>query len=203
MRLVVLLVLILGIGGLAGLVALDHRQEPRYGLIGDPVVGYRVSPSMSGDGFSTNALSMRSSPPPPADDGCTLRVMIFGDSVVFGGDLGDDELATSRLERVLEERLDWPVWVGNAAAGGWSPNNIRGFVERFGWLQADMTAFVLNSHDIDQSLAIDPHDRGRNAAPDLSPQPCRPDEKLADHLSAVQLAETGRARSLHARRGCP
>lgn len=156
MRLVVLTALILGIGGLAGLAALDHREAPRFGLIGDPVVGYRLRPSITDDGFSTNALSMRSRPAPSADDGCTLRIMIFGDSVVFGGGLRNDELATTRLERALEERIGRPVWVGNAATGGWSPNNVRGFIERFGWLQADMTAFVLNSHDIDQSLAIDP-----------------------------------------------
>jgi len=156
MRLAFLAVLILSAVSFGSYVVQERRLEIRREIVSDPVIGYRTRPSVSVDGFSTDERSMRSDPAPAADDHCALRVVIFGDSVVFGFDLRDDELATTRLKMALEERLGWPVWVGNAASGGWSPNNIRGFVERFGWFQADMIGFVLNSHDIDQSLVIDP-----------------------------------------------
>jgi hypothetical protein len=160
MRIVLWSVLIFGIAGLGGYVLLEQRrlarEETRFGLIGDPVVGYRALPDINEDGFSTNALSMRAPSVPDEADDCTLRVLMLGDSVVFGNEIRDADLATSRLERALAERLGWPVWVGNAATGGWAPNNIRGYIQRFGWLKADMIGFVLNSHDIEQSNVIDP-----------------------------------------------
>lgn len=159
MRFFLLIVLIVGLSSLGGYLVLERRaqqQDTMLGAISDPVVGYRAGPRKKAGRFSTNGVSMRAAPVPDQDDHCTLRIMILGDSVVFAEDLPDDDLATSRLEKALSDALDWPVWVGNASMGGWSANNIRGYIERFGWFEADMIGFVLNSHDIDQSNAVDP-----------------------------------------------
>lgn len=85
-------------------------------------------------------------------------VLAFGDSVLNGGSLTDqDELATtiasSRLSAHGTETL-----VGNVSAGSWGPGNIRGWIETFGLLGADTIILVLSSHDISDQPTFAPLD---------------------------------------------
>lgn len=124
------------------------RHQPP--TVADPVIGYRpkeLTHTALGD---TNAVSMRSSAIP--SDDCATRVLLFGDSVLFGGELAQADLASTRLGKALGTS----TWVGNVSAGGWAPNNIRGYISKYGWHDPDVIGFVLNSHDVAQLNPIDP-----------------------------------------------
>jgi len=77
-----------------------------------------------------------------------LRVLIVGDSVVFGGAwMRDEDTATAKLARKLEQASGRPVVVANISAGSWGPPNQLAFLERFGDFDADAMIVVWNSHD--------------------------------------------------------
>ncbi|MFO0861476.1 MAG: hypothetical protein U0570_13055 [Phycisphaerales bacterium] len=77
-----------------------------------------------------------------------LRVLVIGDSVVFGGaTLRDDEIATFELTRRLEQASGRKVLVANIAAGSWGPPNQLAYLERFGTFDADAMIVVWSSHD--------------------------------------------------------
>ena len=125
----------------------------------DPISGYRAVPTeasltATSDTF-INSYSMRS--PAPPKDKCTTRILVLGDSVVFGVKHSNSELATTKLSNRLNSQSQNPVWVGNISAGNWAPNNILGYVNKFGFFDADAIVFVFNSHDITQSNIIDPN----------------------------------------------
>lgn len=122
-------------------------------LLQDPQMEYLFAPSQHcrqfGHEISFNSYSMRapefsrhkSSP----DE---FRVMVIGDSIVYGGTKVDqNEVATSRLRDALSKKLNRPVVVGNMAAGSWGPDNMLAYVRRFGLFDADVVVVVLSSHD--------------------------------------------------------
>jgi len=77
-----------------------------------------------------------------------LRLLIVGDSVVFGGAwMRDEDTATSKLAIRLEQASGRPVVVANISAGSWGPPNQLAFLERFGDFDADAIIVVWNSHD--------------------------------------------------------
>ena len=76
------------------------------------------------------------------------RVLVFGDSVINGGNQTDDKaLATSILEARLPKFLNRPVLVANISAGSWGPPNMLAYVKEFGFFDADVIVVVLSSHD--------------------------------------------------------
>ncbi len=119
----------------------------------DPVMGYRFKPSMTyhrfGHVIHYNAYSERSDDfPPRKSQPGELRVMVIGDSVINGGVLTDQsETSTAVLQRRLTDDLHLRVLVGNASAGGWGPPNELGYVQEFGFLDADVVVLVVSSHD--------------------------------------------------------
>ncbi|WP_141698804.1 hypothetical protein [Candidatus Marithrix sp. Canyon 246] len=77
-----------------------------------------------------------------------LRVMVYGDSVINGGNLTDhSQLATSLLQQELSKQIEIPVIVGNISAGSWGPINILAHSKEFGFFNADIVILVLSSHD--------------------------------------------------------
>ncbi len=77
-----------------------------------------------------------------------LRVLVIGDSVVFGGALlNDSETSTALLAADLSVTTGRPVFVGNVAAGSWGPQNELSYLERFGAFDADAIVVVWSSHD--------------------------------------------------------
>jgi hypothetical protein len=86
--------------------------------------------------------------PPQKSDGNELRVMVVGDSVVYGGVRVDqDDIDTEILKRNLQRQLGHPVVVGNASAKSWGPPNELAYLDRYGTLDADVVILELSSHD--------------------------------------------------------
>jgi lysophospholipase L1-like esterase len=118
-----------------------------------PTIEYMFAPDQDcmrfGNCFQTNAWGMRSPPFTPRRlDPDEFRVMVFGDSVLNGGNLTDQaELATSIVAARLERELKRPVVVGNISAGSWGPGNWLAYAQEYGFFEADCVILVLGSGD--------------------------------------------------------
>jgi hypothetical protein len=110
-----------------------------------PRIEYMFAPNQDVRRFGNrqliNEYGMRS--PAMSEWGSARRVLVFGDSVLNGGNLTDHEaLATTLATR------DSPGSVfGNVSAGSWGVDNMLGWIETYGLLDADTVIFVLSSHD--------------------------------------------------------
>lgn len=126
----------------------------RYGLglgdpplyLADPFTEYRLKPNQHlrrfGHRIDVNANGMRSSPLAASLPPGGRRLLVFGDSVVWGGAVLDQgQIATERLKRsgIAE--------VGNVAASSWGPGNWLGWARRYGFFQATDVVLVISSHD--------------------------------------------------------
>ncbi len=120
----------------------------------DDEIEYYLKPSQHykrfGNQIKINAFGMRGEDFSPhktqADE---LRVLVLGDSVVYGGHRVDQsEIATSLLPVLLEKELGRPVTVANIASSSWGPPNILAYLKRFGVFDADIAILVISSHDI-------------------------------------------------------
>lgn len=135
--------------------------------IEDREIEYLPQPSKRyrrfGNRISYNAYSMRSRDfPPSKSDPAEVRVLVVGDSIVHGGSNTDqDALATTLLEKRLTEALGRPVVVGNISAGSWGPPNFLAYLKRFGLLEADVVAIVVNSRDYADTPTFEPLDARR------------------------------------------
>jgi hypothetical protein len=99
--------------------------------------------------FSVNRYSMRSDDfPPQKSSPNEVRVLVVGDSIVYGGVLIDQsQIDTEILKRDLQKATGRPVVVGNASAKGWGPPNEFAYLQRYGTLDADVVVLELSSHD--------------------------------------------------------
>jgi hypothetical protein len=71
------------------------------------------------------------------------RVLVFGDSVLNGGNQTDHAaLATTRASNASESTV-----FANISAGSWGPDNFLGWIETYGLLDAEAVILVLSSHD--------------------------------------------------------
>ncbi len=135
--------------------------------IEDREIEYLPQPSKSyrrfGNRISYNAYSMRSRDfPRSKSDPAEVRVLVVGDSIVHGGSNTDqDALATTLLEKRLSDALGRPVVVGNISAGSWGPPNFLAYLKRFGLLEADVVAVVVNSRDYADAPTFEPLDASR------------------------------------------
>jgi hypothetical protein len=131
-------------------------------LVADPDMEYRFAPSqhsrMFGNEISFNRYSMRSPDfPEHKSTPDEFRVMVIGDSVIYGGTKIDQkDLATTRLQETLQARLKRPVVVGNIAAGSWGPPNMDAYVKRYGLFDADVVVIVVSSHDVSDAMTFAP-----------------------------------------------
>ena len=131
-------------------------------LAADPEMEYVFKPDQRcrqfGNEIDFNHYSMRS-PDFPKSKSTTdeFRVMVIGDSVVFGGTKVDQrDLATSRLQSALAAAMKRPVVVGNVGAGSWGPPNMLGYVRKHGFFEADVIVVVLSSHDAGDTMSFEP-----------------------------------------------
>ena len=99
--------------------------------------------------FSVNQYSMRAdSFPPQKISRNELRVLVVGDSIIYGGvRIDQSEIDTEILKRSLQQEFRRPVVVGNASAKSWGPPNELAYLERYGTLDADVVVLELSSHD--------------------------------------------------------
>lgn len=111
--------------------------------------------------FIVNAYGMRSEAFSRNKGEGELRIMVFGDSVVNGGNLTDhEELATTLLARRLKTELGRNVTVGNITAGSWGPGNWLAYAKEFGFFDADVVVLVASSHDAADNPTFLPLDPG-------------------------------------------
>ena len=99
--------------------------------------------------FSVNQYGMRADDfPPRKSTPNELRVLVVGDSIVYGGvRIDQSEIDTELLKRALQQQLGRPVVVGNASAKSWGPPNELAYLKRYGTLDADVVILELSSHD--------------------------------------------------------
>ncbi|MEM7247496.1 MAG: hypothetical protein AAF533_19325 [Acidobacteriota bacterium] len=143
---------ILGLGVLAFVVLLGCELGLRVFGYGKPIlyvpdmqVGYYPAPDQdvrrSGGRVITNAFGMRSGPIEAEKPAGTYRILMLGDSTLWGGSYIDQpDLYSNRLERALNEaaKPDVRFEVLNVSANGWGPFHELGWVEKNGVFGADL-----------------------------------------------------------------
>jgi hypothetical protein len=152
-RFFIALIFLAGITEIVLRVKYGFCNAPLY--ISDPAFEYIYAPNQElsrfGNIIRTNNLSMRSDPVLPGD---TMVVLLIGDSVINGGSLTDqDSLASTKLEIKLSKTLKKRVRVLNIAAGSWGPDNIAGYLKKYGLFSADLICLVTSSHDSHDNMA--------------------------------------------------
>jgi len=142
----------------------------RYGIglgtpplsVEHPTIEYLFKPDQDvyrfGNHFIVNHYGMRSRNFPVHKSNLVeYRVMVFGDSVVNGGNLTDHtNLATTMLETRLFDRLKRPVIVGNISAGSWGPGNWLAYAREYRFFDADCVVLVISSHDAEDNPTFEP-----------------------------------------------
>lgn len=120
--------------------------------IAHPRIEYLYQPNQDvqrfGKRFSVNQYGMRSAAFPQHKQPGELRVMVFGDSVINGGNLTDQrDLATTIAAESLAKRSGKPVVIGNISAGSWGPGNWLAYAREYGFFDADIVMLAISSHD--------------------------------------------------------
>jgi len=119
----------------------------------DATMEYMLQPSKTYYRFhnrvSVNRYGMRADEfPPHKSSSEELRVLVFGDSIVYGGvRIDQNEIGTEILKPSLQREFGRPVVIGNASATSWGPPNELAYLQRYGTLDADVVILVLSSHD--------------------------------------------------------
>lgn len=171
----------------AGALVLAGEAVARWGLgLGtpplyraDPQLEYQLKPGQEVHRFhnrvAINRWGMRAEPLAPTPAAGRRRVLLFGDSVLFGGSQLDQRLIASEL---LHQRLNAggaggtaatsPVEVGNVSAGSWGPGNWRAWVQRHGVLGASDVVLVVSSHDARDNPTFAPLDANHPERPPAS-----------------------------------
>jgi hypothetical protein len=145
------LILVLGSFELYCRLVLGLGDPPLYRS--DSSIGYVLQPSRTyrrfHRRFSVNAYSMRSDDFPPQKSAPDeLRVLVVGDSVVWGAiRIDQSDLDTAILKRRLQQQCRCPIVIGNVATPGWGPPNELAYLERYGIFDADVVVLELSSSD--------------------------------------------------------
>ena len=151
-----LLALLLLLGAAAGAAEILLR----FGLgLGDPPLArldpeteYELVPSASyrraGNRIAINAYGMRGREPALPRPAAERRVLLIGDSVVYGAGLDQDETLAAALERRLAAATGCAALALPLAASSWGPVNQRAALAKTGALGAEAAALVLSAHDL-------------------------------------------------------
>ena len=116
-----------------------------------PKIEYEIMPSQNmtifHNNISINSLGMRSDELEIKKDKGVKRLLIYGDSIVFGGNITSQEnLATQILQRELNKNKK-VFEIGNISAGSWGPANWLAHLKENGSYNADYAIIVINSKD--------------------------------------------------------
>ena len=103
-----------------------------------------------GNSIEINSHRMRSASFELEKSPGEFRLILFGDSVVYGNHHIDqgDTIASNLEKLITRDGVQSAVSVGSVAASSWGPPNILAFVKRFGTFNGDVAVLVLSSHDI-------------------------------------------------------
>ncbi len=125
--------------------------------------------------FRTNAWGMRSDDVPEVKPADSFRVLVLGDSVLFGHtNISHDDLATTQLSR-MRMADGRRIEALNASATSWGPGNMVAWLDRFGALDSDAIIILLSTHDLEDDRTFKP--------PRRDPHPVSaPSSALADWL---------------------
>lgn len=137
---------------LSGL-AVSELLARRWLGLGDPPLyeaspeyEYRLKPHQSlrrfGNDFQTNSFGLRSPELSPLRPQGRRRVLILGDSIVWGGSQLDQRFIATEL---IRERLD--VDIANVSAPSWGPANQLSFIKTHGLQNSTDVVLVISSHD--------------------------------------------------------
>lgn len=142
----------------------------RFGIgLGDPplvtrddAVEYRLQPSKDyrrfGNAISINRYGMRAPDHPPEKALNERRILLIGDSVIYGNHFIDQsDTIAARLRLELSPTPYCPVIIMPAAASSWGPVNQAAFLADVGTLDADMAIFLLSSHDLYDTPSFEDH----------------------------------------------
>jgi hypothetical protein len=127
--------------------------------VADPQAGYYPAPHQSVGRYRgrvyINAYGMRSPDYPARKPVGVFRVLMIGDSTLYGGSYVDQgELYSNLLERALASAASSrPVQVMAIGVNAWGPFNELGYVDKFGTFDADLVLIDLPIEDIYRPLA--------------------------------------------------
>ena len=125
----------LGLGELA-----TYREDAQFEYIYSP----NQTVNRHGTLIRTNKYSMRSQ----ALKQNERRILMFGDSVLNGGNFTDhSELATTLLENRIQHSCDKSIRILNASAVSWGPDNAYAYLMKYGDFNASEIILVFSSHD--------------------------------------------------------
>jgi hypothetical protein len=103
--------------------------------------------------FQTNARGLRGPEVGPKAPG-EFRIVLLGDSIVFGGQVPEDKRMTEQLELLVRQSGRSNVRVVNAGTPGWGTFNEAGFLRaNASWLQPDLVVLaVYIGNDIEENV---------------------------------------------------
>ncbi|MFO0757732.1 MAG: SGNH/GDSL hydrolase family protein [Byssovorax sp.] len=128
--------------------------------VSDPTVGYYTAPNQKlgryGGRVETNKVGMRAPDYPVDKPAGVFRVLMLGDSTLYGGSYVDQDALYARL---LEKKLNaraaaagaGTVQVLNMGVNGWGPYHERGYVAKFGTFGADLAIICGPTDDLNRT----------------------------------------------------
>lgn len=159
-RLVLIVMIFVVIASIAGEFAL--RKLWGFGEMAilfdeSPLYEYIAQPNQDkirfGNRVVYNEYSMRSLPLKDSDD---CIVLGFGDSVINGGALTDqDSLATTIVEQRLKNERGEGYRFLNVSAGSWGPDNCAAYLEKYGAFDARVIVLFVSSHDAHDNMTFE------------------------------------------------
>ena len=127
--------------------------------LNDLDVGYYPAPNQQvhryGGDIRTNEWSMRAPAFSKEKPEGAFRVLMLGDSTLWGGsDIDQTELYARLLESQLDTRFaaDAPIEVLNMGVNGWGPLHELGYVKKFGTFDADLAVICMPYGDVYRTL---------------------------------------------------
>ena len=75
------------------------------------------------------------------------RILVYGDSVIWGGTITDQQDLSTEILRKLLIKNNHNYEIGNISAGSWGPGNWLAHVTERGIYGADVVILVISSHD--------------------------------------------------------
>ncbi|MGK0361023.1 MAG: hypothetical protein ACI9U2_003341 [Bradymonadia bacterium] len=148
--------------------------------VNDPVVGYYPQAiqdvTRQGKRIAINAQSMRSIPISPEKPPGAFRILMLGDSTLYGGAYVDQaDIYASRVDALLEKDAG-PVEILNMGVNGWGAFHQIAWVEQFGHYNADLAIITLPYADLFRPLT------SLASKPYLTSKPMFALQEVAHHL---------------------
>ncbi|MBV8897063.1 MAG: SGNH/GDSL hydrolase family protein [Acidobacteriaceae bacterium] len=151
--------------GVTALALISEIGLRHFAGLGDPVTvtndsscGYILTPNQHkrrfGKWMSVNQYGMRSGPVSPNKFGGVYRILLVGDSILYGtSQVGQEQIFATLLNRELPAVTHRSLEVLNASAGGWAIANEADYIRSRGTFRSDLVVLVLNSGDLPQPRA--------------------------------------------------